>query len=94
MGGDLFGDLPPPTYHSSPSQEQSLQLHKSVKINEINTTKDSIPLPPPPLKSALKSALKRPVPPELTSPNGNFCHLFSNLVFVYVFLIKIVYNDW
>ncbi|CAO2833179.1 unnamed protein product [Amaranthus hypochondriacus] len=71
MGGDLFGDLPPPTYHSSPSQEQSLQLHKSVKINEINTTKDSIPLPPPPLKSALKSALKRPVPPELTSPNDN-----------------------
>ncbi|XP_021769814.1 uncharacterized protein LOC110734058 [Chenopodium quinoa] len=73
MAGDLFGDLPPPSYLSPPSQEQQeqqlhLQPHKSVKINENNKTtsiiKDPTPLPPPPLKSAFK----RSKPPEST-PN-------------------------
>ncbi|KAL2942658.1 Solute carrier family 12 member 9, partial [Bienertia sinuspersici] len=64
MAGDLFGDLPPPSYHSPPIQSQEdlqlLQPHKPVKIiNDDKTTENSVPVPPPPLKSALK----RPKPP-------------------------------
>lgn len=80
MAGDLFGDLPPPSHHShspppSTSQHQQLHLqpHKSLKFNETSNTstiiKDPNSLPPPPLKSALKSALKRSNPPETNPPD-------------------------
>lgn len=60
MGEDLFGDLPPPSYHPPEAEEKKLQLQKPVA---------SPPLPPVP-RPALKSALKRP-PPDSNSADGN-----------------------
>lgn len=76
MAEDLFGDLPPPSHHPPPpeqqqqqqqQEQQQQQRRKSIKFSEPNNDDPvPVPLPPPPLKSALK----RPKPPESTPNDG------------------------
>ncbi|KAH9622575.1 hypothetical protein KSS87_016462 [Heliosperma pusillum] len=76
MAGDLFGDLPPPSYHPSPlpkqeqeQEQQQKKQKKSVKINEVNPSISDTPISPP--IAPLKSALKRPNSTSGSIPNDS-----------------------
>ncbi|XP_019192614.1 PREDICTED: uncharacterized protein LOC109186887 [Ipomoea nil] len=64
MAGDLFEDLPPPS--ASPNTGTAGTSSSSAAATAASV--EASPAAPPPPKPALKSALKRPKPPQDTPP--------------------------
>ncbi|GAB4855369.1 hypothetical protein Ancab_023992 [Ancistrocladus abbreviatus] len=71
MVEDLFGDLPPPSYHPTPTPTGQQSFIISEAKDPSSSTKPLLPPPPPPPAPALKSALKRPKPPESAPHNDS-----------------------
>nr|GMC63645.1 uncharacterized protein LOC109186887 [Ipomoea batatas] len=65
MAGDLFEDLPPP---NASANTGTAGTSSSSSAAAKATSVEASPAAPPPPKPALKSALKRPKPPQDTPP--------------------------
>nr|GMC61620.1 excretory canal abnormal protein 6-like [Ipomoea batatas] len=64
MAGDLFEDLPPPNASANTGTAGTSSSSAAAKATSVEAS----PAAPPPPKPALKSALKRPKPPQDTPP--------------------------